>query len=68
MSLSGTNMLAGLIFGTIGFSAFIYGKKQSAWKPMVLGAVLMGFPYFVADTIAQYIVGAVLIFMLFILR
>jgi len=68
VNLSISNIFSGLLFGTIGFSAFIYGKKQGEWKPMVIGALLMGFPYLVTDTMAQYIVGALLTAALFLFR
>jgi hypothetical protein len=48
------------LFGAIGFVAFVYGKRQSEWKPMITGALLMAYPYFISDTIAIYLIGAVL--------
>ena len=68
MNLSVSSLFSGIIFGAIGFSAFIYGKKEGEWKPMVIGAVLMIFPYFVADTVTQYILGAILTAALFMFR
>ena len=68
MNLSISNIISGLLFGTIGFSAFLYGKKRDEWKPMVLGATLMGFPYLVTNTVAQYIIGALLTIALFLFR
>jgi len=65
-NLTISNILAGLIFGTIGFVAFMYGKKQSQLKPMIVGAVLMAYPYFVTNTIVLYSVGVVLTVFLFI--
>src|SRR5437764_381800 len=34
MPFSGTNICAQLVFGSIGFVGFAYGKKMHAWKPM----------------------------------
>ncbi len=51
------NMAANLIFGAIGFVAFIYGKKKSLWRPMVIGIVLMVYPYFLSGTLAIYFIG-----------
>ena len=62
------NILAGVIFGSVGFVALIYGKKQSAWKTMVLGAALMVYPYFMTNTILLYVMGAALTAALFIFR
>ncbi|MFH1593249.1 MAG: hypothetical protein ABID09_00960 [Candidatus Omnitrophota bacterium] len=65
-SLSG--IIGGILFGSVGFVAFIYGKKTSGLKPMIMGILLMVYPYFVKDTIALYLVGAVLTVALFIWR
>ena len=69
MTISGmptvANILGSLLFGSIGFGAFIYGKKQAEWKPMVVGIALMAFPYFISQTIALYIVGTLLSITLF---
>jgi len=41
------NLLAGFIFGMIGWGAFRYGAKLELWKPRVIGVVLMGYPYLI---------------------
>ena len=61
-------IIAGLLFGTIGFAAFIYGKKQGSWKPLVIGLVLMGYPYFVTDPFWLFGIGAGLTILLFVWR
>jgi hypothetical protein len=55
--LSAANLIGGLIFGSIGFIAFIYGKRMNLWKPMFCGLGLMIFPYFVSDTVVMYAIG-----------
>lgn len=65
-SLSG--LLGGLLFGSIGFVAFIYGKKNSEFRPMITGILLMGYPYLVKGTLALYLVGVVLTVVLFVWR
>lgn len=57
--LSGPNLLAGLLFSSIGFVGFVYGKKMSAWKPMFLGIALMAYPYFIESTFAICGIGLV---------
>jgi hypothetical protein len=57
--LSGPNLFAGLLFSSIGFVGFVYGKKMSAWKPMFLGIALMAYPYFIESTIAICAIGLV---------
>jgi hypothetical protein len=62
------NMIGGLIFGSIGFVAFIYGKRMSLWKPMLCGIALMVYPYFIADTAIMLAIGALGTGALFFLR
>ena len=61
-------IFAGIVFGSIGFVAFLYGKKQSEWKPMAIGVALMAYPYFVSNTILQWAIGALLTLVLFVWR
>jgi hypothetical protein len=57
MPWSGPNLFAGLLFSSIGFVGFIYGKRMSAWKPMFLGLALMAYPYFIEDTVTICAIG-----------
>jgi hypothetical protein len=43
------SFLFSIIFGAIGLAALGYGKTTSQPKLMIIGAVLIGYPYFVAD-------------------
>ena len=67
-NLGVANLLAGLIFGSIGFVGFVYGKRMTLWKPMFLGLALMIYPYFVGNTIALFVIGTVGTAMFFLLR
>ncbi len=66
--LSGTNLFAGLLFSSVGFIGFIYGKRLSLWKPMFLGLALMAYPYFIEDTMTLCLIGLVGSAALFLLR
>ncbi len=66
MSFTTANLIGGTIFSGVGLAAFIYGKKQVSFKPMIIGAVLMGYPFFITNTVAIYAVGAVLTVALFV--
>lgn len=59
--MSTASILWGLLFGSVGFGFFIYGKKQAAFVPLVCGLALMIFPYFVSNTLVLVLVGATLI-------
>jgi hypothetical protein len=65
---SGANLIGGLVFGSIGFVAFVYGKRMHVWKPMFLGLALMAYPYFIANDIALFAIGAVGTAALFLFR
>jgi len=57
-----------VIFGTIGLCAFIYGKKNSSLRPLMLGAALMAYPYFITGTLGLYLVGIILSALLYFWR
>ncbi|HOW58469.1 MAG TPA: hypothetical protein PLO78_01940 [Candidatus Omnitrophota bacterium] len=61
------HLLGSFIFGVIGFAVFIYGKKQSSFKALVIGLILMVYPYLIANTIAVYAIGAALVLAFFII-
>ncbi|MEP6936672.1 MAG: hypothetical protein ABI871_01250 [Chthoniobacterales bacterium] len=65
---SPANLIAGLIFGSIGFVAFIYGKRMHVWTPMFIGLLLMAYTYFVTDTLLVFGLGTVLSATLFLFR
>ncbi len=65
-AFSVAEMVSGLLFGSIGFVAFIYGKRNELWKPMFTGLALMAYPYFIADAWALYGIGAALTASLFL--
>ena len=58
-SLSGSNLFANLLFSSIGFVGFIYGKRMNAWAPMFIGIALMAYPYFIEDTVTLCAIGLV---------
>jgi len=66
--LSAPNLIGGLVFGSIGFIAFIYGKLMTLWKPMFCGIALMVFPYFVENTAMMFAIGSAATIALFFLR
>jgi hypothetical protein len=52
-----------LLFGSVGFGFFLYGRKQKAAVPLVCGIALMVFPYFVSDIAVLVAIGGALIAM-----
>jgi hypothetical protein len=55
--ITGTNLLAGLFFSSIGTVGFIYGKRMRSWKPMFIGLALAAYPYFIESTAALCAIG-----------
>jgi hypothetical protein len=55
--MGAANLIGGFVFGSIGFIAFIYGKRMNLWKIMLCGLALMIFPYFIADAVILYAIG-----------
>jgi hypothetical protein len=39
----------GLVFSSIGFGYFLYGKKQGRAVPLICGIALMIYPYFISN-------------------
>lgn len=62
------NLFAGILFGSVGLAAFVYGKKSASWKPMAIGAILMVFPYFIEETWLLYVIGFALSALMFVWR
>lgn len=58
--MSTSLLLWGVLFGSVGFGYFLYGRKQRAVVPLVCGIALMAFPYFVANTVLLVVVGIAL--------
>ena len=55
-----SSLLWGVLFGSLGFGYFLYGKKQGAVIPLVCGLLLMVFPYFISSTALVVLVGMAL--------
>lgn len=60
INLSVVNILGQIIFSGVGFVGLMYGRKMGRFKMMFLGGVLMTYSYFITNTPAMYLVGAVL--------
>jgi len=61
-------LFALILFGLIGTVALMYGKRMQEWKPMVIGAVMVIYPYFVSQTWLIYVIGCALCVALYFFR
>jgi hypothetical protein len=60
MTLDSSSLMWGLLFSSVGFGFFLYGKKQKAVVPLVCGLVLMVLPYFITNIALLVASGAAL--------
>jgi hypothetical protein len=67
-TLTLSNLFGSLMFGAVGLGAFVYGKKTTNWKPMVIGVGLMAYPYLIASTALMYAIGVGLCASLYVFR
>ncbi|MEK7237488.1 MAG: hypothetical protein AAB242_12735 [Nitrospirota bacterium] len=54
-------LMWGMLFGAIGFGFFLYGKKQKAVVPLIIGIALCVVPYFIANVYVLVGIGIVLV-------
>ncbi|WP_081106304.1 amino acid transport protein [Acinetobacter venetianus] len=66
--MNATQLFLGVIFSSIGFGYFLYGKKQKMMVPLVCGLVLMLFTYFIDNTMIISVIGIVLSILPYFLR
>ncbi len=67
-SFSASQIMANLLFSSVGFVAFRYGRRMSLVNPMIIGVLLMGYTYFVESTALLFGFGLVLTAALFFFR
>ena len=61
-------LLLGVLFSSIGFGYFLYGKKQKVIIPFTCGLVLMIFPYFIDQTLLSIGIGTALSILPYFIR
>ena len=61
-------LFAGILFGSIGVAAFLYGKKQAKWQPLALGTALVAITFIIRDAVLLYAAGTALCAALFWFR
>lgn len=54
---TGFALLLTVVFSAIGMGYFVYGRRQQRAAALIAGALLMGYPYFVAKTWALVLLG-----------
>lgn len=59
-------LLASLMVSTVGAALFVYGKKQVRIPHLVVGLVMVAFPYFVPGALLIAGIGVVLLLLLWL--
>ena len=60
------SLLVVAFFSLVGFAAFRYGKKNGEARPMLVGAALMVYGYFVSNVWLSLLVGVALTALIFV--
>ena len=67
--MEGTALLMwGMLFGAFGLGFFIYGKKQKAVVPLIIGIALFIIPYFISNVYMLVTAGTVLVVLPYFVR
>ncbi len=53
-------LFLGLLFGSIGTIYLIYGKRQSSPIHLIVGAILIIYPYLFTNAILVFVAGVIL--------
>jgi hypothetical protein len=66
--MSGAGIFGSIFFGSVGMAAFVYGKNAASVRAIIIGILLMAYPYFLPETWEIYAVGTLLTAGLFMFR
>jgi hypothetical protein len=61
-------LLWGVVFGSIGLGFFIYGRKQQAVVPLVVGIALFVVPYVISNLYLLLLAGIILVALPYFVR
>ena len=54
------NLFLGLLFGAVGSGYLVYGKRQQNALFLVVGVILIVYPYFIASAVFLVLIGLAL--------
>ena len=60
MNFNLSNLVAGCLFGLIGYAGWRYGRAVSSPRKLLISAALMMYPYLVANDYALWGIGGAL--------
>jgi len=68
MTTDAWNLFLIVMFSAIGFGYFNYGRKQRAGLSLIMGVVLMIYPYFVSSMLGLIVVGIIFMAIPFVVK
>ena len=67
MDLDAGSLLSSMLVSSVGFVLLVYGRKMGRPPHIVAGAILLVFPYFVANILAMFGIALLVCFLLWFL-
>ena len=61
MNLSANSLLLGALISLVGMALLLYGRKAARGPHIVVGLLLIVYPYFIGNLVIEVVVGVVLI-------
>jgi hypothetical protein len=61
MDLDANALLASFFIGLVGVACFLYGRRQGRLPPMVVGAAMVVYPYFVPNVVVMIAIAVALV-------
>jgi len=61
MNLDPGSMLLSMLISSVGFVAFVYGKRQERIPQLAAGIVLLVYPYFVSSLLLMALIAVVVL-------
>jgi hypothetical protein len=66
VNLDAGSLIAGLVVSGVGYVFFSYGRKMSRTPHVIIGLIMMVFPYFIPGVIAMFAIAALLCGLLYV--
>jgi hypothetical protein len=67
MSFDPASLIASLVVSSVGWVLFSYGRKQQRFPHVVIGILMMVYPYFMSSVVLQLTMLPVLLALLWLL-
>jgi hypothetical protein len=61
LDLDANSILAALLIGLVGVACFTYGRRQGRLPPMIAGAALLVYPYFVSSVLLMVAIAVAIL-------